>query len=157
VAVPVTTRLAGRSSAAGGRFRGNYAPDVVVVLTGPVAGCVTCTVGVATGVGATVGVGITGGAESTCRRTVVVGAVGAMVEGTMLVGAMTGPDGAVTPCAPSSSGGPSSSPSSFSDSSLSGWVRGEMGQRCRALRGYCRSSSERYSSASSAIAKHAEI
>jgi hypothetical protein len=44
----------------------------------------------------------------------------------MLGGAMTGPDGAVTPCAPPAPGGPLSLPP---DSSLSGWVRGAMGQR----------------------------
>jgi hypothetical protein len=47
----------------------------------------------------------------------------------MLGGAMTGPVGAVTPCAPPAPGGPSSLPPSSSDSSLSGWVRGAMGQR----------------------------
>jgi hypothetical protein len=47
----------------------------------------------------------------------------------MLGGAMTGPEGAVTPCAPPAPGGPSSLPSSSPDSSHSGWVRGAMGQR----------------------------
>jgi hypothetical protein len=46
---------------------------------------------------------------------------------------MTRPDGAVTPCGPSPPWGPSTTPCpsspSSSDSSLSGWVRGAMGQR----------------------------
>jgi hypothetical protein len=42
---------------------------------------------------------------------------------------MTGPEGVVMPCAPPAPGGPSLLPSSSPDSSLSGWVRGAMGQR----------------------------
>jgi hypothetical protein len=127
-AVPLATHFGWRSSVVGGRSRGNCAPVVLTGLSGP---SVTGTVGVATGVGATVGVGITGGADTPALP--VVGTVGAMTGAAMLGGAMTRPDGAVTPCGPSPPWVPLTAPCplspSSSDSSLSGWVRGAMGQR----------------------------
>jgi hypothetical protein len=103
-----------------------------MVLTGLSGASVIGTVGVAVGVGATLGVGIIGGAETPVLP--VLGTVGAMTGGAMLGGAMTGPDGAVTPCGPSPPWVPSTAPRllllpSSSDSSLSWWVRGAMGQR----------------------------
>jgi hypothetical protein len=119
----------------GGRSRGNCAP---VVLTGLSGASVTGAVGVATGVGETVGVRITGGADTPALP--VVGTVGAMTGATMLGGAMTGPDGAVTPCGPSPPWVPSTAPCtlsfSSSDSLLLGWVRGAMGRRPTFAGGY---------------------
>jgi hypothetical protein len=82
----------------GGRSRGNCAPVVVVVLTPPAAGWVVGTVeGVdTTSVRATVGVGIVGGAAVVSAR--IVGTAVATTGDALLGGAMTGPDGAVTPC-----------------------------------------------------------
>jgi hypothetical protein len=112
----------------GGRSRGNCAPVVVVVLTPSAAGWVVGTVkgAVGTGVGAIVGVETVDGAA-----VVLSGMVGFAVGttgGAILGGAMTGPDGAVTPCVLTASivlPLPSSSPS---DSSLSRCLNGAMGQ-----------------------------
>jgi hypothetical protein len=114
----------------GGRVsRGNCDPVVVMVLTPPAAGWVVGTVegAVATDVRATVGVGIMDGAA-----VVPFGMVGTAVAttgGAILGGAMTGPDGAVTPCVLAAPVVLPPSPSSPPDWSLSGCLRGAMGQR----------------------------
>jgi hypothetical protein len=71
---------------------------VVVVLTSPAASWVVGTVegAVAIGVGATVGVGIVDGAAVVPSG--IVGTAVATTGGAILGGAITGPDGAVTPC-----------------------------------------------------------
>jgi hypothetical protein len=113
----------------GGRSRGNYAPVVVVVLTLPAAGRVVGTVegDVATGAGATVGVGIVDGAAGVPSG--MVGTVVATTGGAILGGAMTGPDGAVTPCVLAASVVLLLPPSFPPESSLLGCLKCAMGQR----------------------------
>jgi hypothetical protein len=113
----------------GGRSWGSCAPVVVVVLTPPVAGWVVGTVegAVATGVGTTVGFGIVN--EAVVVPSIMVGTAFAMTGGAILGGAMTGPDGAVTPCVLAATSVPPLPPSSPPDSSLSWFLRGAMGQR----------------------------
>jgi hypothetical protein len=113
----------------GGRLRGNCAPVVVAVLTPPAAGWVVGTVegDVANGVGATMGVGIVDGAAVVPSG--MVGTAVAMTGGAILGGAMTGPDGAVSPCVLAASVVLPLPPSPPSDLSLSGCLNGAMDQR----------------------------
>jgi hypothetical protein len=118
-----------RSSVVGGHSRGNCAPVVVVVVDPPDVGWVVGTAkgNVATGAGTTVGVGIVDGA-AVCTVGKMGTAIATMGDATR-GGAMSGPNGTVTPCLPPTIDASLVLPSSAPDLSLSGWVGGAIGQR----------------------------
>jgi hypothetical protein len=102
---------------------------VVVVLTPSAAGWVVVTAegADATGVGPTMGMGIVDGAAVVPSG--MVGTAVATTGGAILGGAMTGPNGAVTPCVLATPVVLPLPPSSPPDSSLSWCLKCAMGQR----------------------------
>jgi hypothetical protein len=128
-AASVAARFGWRSLVVGGRSWGNCAPVVGVVLTPLAVGWVVGTGegAVAPGVGVTVGVEIVDVVAVGPSR--MVGTAVATIGGAILGGAITGPDRAVTPCALAAPVVLPPSASSPPTSSLSGCLKGAMGQR----------------------------